>query len=73
MFLYIDTKFKQELNTQNINREQLEKPVMSMVVDGGRAFLSNQGTATNGCEEGHNHGRDLTKGEFQVKPVSAPG
>ena len=35
-----------------------------MVVDGGRAFLSNQETATNGCEEGHNHGRGLTKGEL---------
>ena len=24
--------------------------------------MSNQGKATNGCEGGHNHGRDLTKG-----------
>ena len=40
-----------------------------MVVDGGEAFFflfffTNQETATNGCEEGYNHGRDLTQGEL---------
>ena len=34
-------------------------------MEGGH-FLSNQGTATNRCEEEHNHGRDLTKGELSV-------
>ena len=32
----------------------------------GGPYLSNQGKATNGCEEGHNHGRDLTNGELSV-------
>ena len=32
----------------------------------GGPYLSNQGKATNGCEEGHNHGRDLTNGEFSL-------
>ena len=35
-----------------------------MVVDGGRALFVQPRKATNGCEEGHNHGRDLTKGEL---------
>ena len=30
----------------------------------GGLYVSNQGKATNGCEGGHNHGRDLTKGEL---------
>ena len=30
----------------------------------GGPYLSNQGKATNGCEEGHNHGRDFTNSEL---------
>ena len=33
-------------------------------MEGGKHFLSNQETVTNGCEGWHNHGQDLTKGEF---------
>lgn len=40
-----------------------------MVVDGVKGFLFNHKTATNGCEEGHNHGQDLTKGELTAYPV----
>ena len=35
MFLYTDTKFKQELNTQNINTKQLKTPYFN--VSGWRA------------------------------------
>ena len=54
-------KFKQELHTQNINTKQLKFQRYWME---GEPFLYNQETATNGCEEGHNHGWDLTKGEL---------
>ena len=40
-----------------------------MVVDGGRALFVQQRKATNGCEEGHNHRRDLTKGEFHYPHI----
>ena len=36
-----------------------------MVVDGEKGFLSNQETATNGCEEQHNRRRGLTKGQLE--------
>ena len=62
MFLFTDTKFKQEQNTQNINTKQLKNTLFQWLVDEG--FLSNQETATNGCKEGHNHRRDLTKGQL---------
>ena len=39
MFIFTDTKFKQELNTQNINRKKLKKHSISIVVDGGRALF----------------------------------
>ena len=57
MFLYTDTTFKQELNTQHINTKQ------QMEVG---HILSNHKIATNGYEERHSHGRDLTKGELSV-------
>ena len=38
MFLFTATKFKQKLNTQNMNTAT-EKHIISMVVDGGRAYF----------------------------------
>ena len=35
MFLFTDTKFKQELNAQNINTKQLKNPPFPLVEDGG--------------------------------------
>ena len=63
MFLFTDTKIKQELNTQNINMKPTEKHVISMVVDGREAFFvqprnSNQwvrrarGTSSPGLTKG---------------------
>ena len=76
MFLFTDTKFKIRIEYTEYQYEATEKHVISMVVDGEKGFLSNQETATNGCEEGQNHGRDLTKGQLinafsieQVKTV----
>ena len=63
-FLFTDTKFKIRIEHTEYQYEVTEKHVISMVVDGEKGFLSNQETATNGCEEGHNHGRDLTKGQL---------
>ena len=40
LHLFTETKFKQELNTQNINTKQLKKHLISMVVDGGRALCA---------------------------------
>ena len=38
-----------------------------MVVDGEKGFLSNQETATNGCEEQHNRRWGLTKGRLYFR------
>ena len=54
MLLFTDTKFKQELNAQNINKKQLKNMLFQWRwMEGGYFFLSNQESATNGCEEGH--------------------
>ena len=63
MFLFTDTKFKHELNI-TYQYEATEKHDISMVVDGEKYFLSDQETATNGCEDGHNLRRNLTKGQY---------
>ena len=59
MFLFTDTKFKIRFEYTGYQYEATEKPVISMVVDGEKGFLSNQGTATNGCEEQHSRRRGL--------------
>ena len=71
MFLFTETKFKIRIEYTEYQHKATEKPVISMVVNGEKGFLSNQETATNGCEEGHNHGRDLTKGQLSKSTIFA--
>ena len=67
MFLFTDTKFKQELNSRIYHDEETEKHVISMVVDGGMFCPTKKRQPTNGCEEGHNQRQGLTKGELRLK------
>ena len=66
MFLFTDTKFKIR---NEYTQYQYKATGKTMVVDGEKGFLSNQETATNGCEEQHNRRRGLTKGQLKDNSV----
>ena len=69
MFIFTDTKFKQEIEYAEYQYEATEKRLISMVVDGGRAVFAQPRNSNQWVRRGAQPWAGLDKGSIRVLRV----